>query len=93
MTDVLPCPFCGFHPDPEDADFCYPNDRTRTNWTAKCYETGGGCGAEGPYGDSREDAIAKWNRSFTTHGTQENRTTNQLPLFDSLPRRPKGRTL
>jgi hypothetical protein len=83
---VLPCPFCNFQPDVEDADFCYPNSRAYTDWTCKCYETGGGgCGAEGPYAKTRESAIAAWNGSIRNKGTEANWTRNQLPLFPGLP--------
>lgn len=83
MTDLTPCPFCGWAPSPDDdlIDVVYPsgtmwrqkgNFRTYHSyserqegdqfcWNVVCNESMGGCGAE-MYGDSKEEAISKWNR-------------------------------
>ena len=53
------CPFCGFQPDIEDADFCYPVGKT-TLWQAGCPEPAGGCGAR-VLGNTKELAIEAWN--------------------------------
>lgn len=62
MTDsVKPCPFCNFQVEEDDGDFCYPISRDLDVWNANCYQSGGGCGAQGPYAPTREQAIAAWN--------------------------------
>jgi hypothetical protein len=62
-VDLLPCPFCGFSLDPNDADCIYPVGKRRNLWALHCYETGGGCGAE-VLGNSVEDVINKWNSRY-----------------------------
>lgn len=60
MTDLKPCPLCGFQPDIEDGDFLYPATRNGKVWSANCYEAGGGCSMN-VLGSTREEALAKWN--------------------------------
>ena len=57
---LLPCPFCGFHPNANDDDCIYPVGRTKLMQIV-CYESGGGCGAS-VLGDSVDEVIRKWNR-------------------------------
>jgi hypothetical protein len=57
---IKPCPFCGQEIDITDEDFCYPNNRERTEWRAGCIEIADGCGAE-VLGCTEEEAINKWN--------------------------------
>lgn len=67
---LLPCPFCGFIPDRNDADCIYPASKPEYDsqhdrliykiWQIVCYETGGGCSAT-ILGDSPDDVINKWN--------------------------------
>ena len=49
MTKPLRCPFC-------HADGCDVDGSRRALWVF-C----GTCGAEGPFAQSKRDAIAKWN--------------------------------
>lgn len=66
-VEILPCPFCGQVPDPNDEDFCYPINITRKNqpaiYRAGCIEAAGGCGAE-ILGDSVDHAITRWNTRY-----------------------------
>ena len=51
MSDLKPCPFCQTPPAPSEVrGLCF--------WYVHCME----CDADGPTGDSREAAIAAWNR-------------------------------
>lgn len=75
MTEKLePCPFCGLTPDLEDDDVCYPLDKKHSIWTCGCPESSGGCGAE-VVGNSKEDAIKKWNTRVEPN--ESNRILNQ----------------
>ena len=75
---LKPCPFCDKAVDLGDPDTLYPTMAWRKDddichyvridephhglvWTMHCSEQAGGCGAE-ISGDSREEAIAAWNR-------------------------------
>lgn len=71
MTEeAKPCPFCGMPVDFEDEDTLFvllPPPRTRWVvpkeqwcWGMHCPTPAGGCGAM-ITGDSREEALAKWN--------------------------------
>lgn len=63
LTELLPCPFCGhviFAGD-DYIDSIYPADRERTLWSVHCTGNEGGCDAS-TLADSREGAIAAWNR-------------------------------
>jgi hypothetical protein len=59
--ELKPCPFCGFHPEINDPDFLYPVTVERDLWGAHCPQPSGGCTAS-VLGDSRETALANWNR-------------------------------
>ena len=67
MTDtlreaaLLPCPFCGHTPRPDNyIDSIHPLDREQTLWTAGCLVSEGGCDASVLAGTGKE-AISKWN--------------------------------
>lgn len=62
---LKPCPFCGFEPDYDDIDCCYPialDEKTATFslYGLHCYSTGGGCGAQ-VIGESPKECIKIWN--------------------------------
>lgn len=56
MTKIKDCPFCKT-PIKEDDDNCY--EGISLSWII-CE----GCGAEGPFADSMEEAIALWNAAL-----------------------------
>lgn len=59
-SELLPCPFCGFKPDPDYADCIYPVGKSELLQLV-CYECAGGCGAT-VYGNTRAQCISTWNR-------------------------------
>lgn len=59
-SKLKPCPFCGFEPDLEDEDTCYPATRDKSVWGVHCTCGSGGCGAS-VLGDSKIEAIQIWN--------------------------------
>lgn len=62
MNTLAQCPHCGHQPDEANLlDSIHSVMRDRSIWTAGCIDNEGGCNAS-VLGDSREDAIAKWNR-------------------------------
>lgn len=66
MSELLPCPFCGFEPSMFDSDCIYPVTKATDKlgnyrvYGLHCYTSGGGCSAQ-ILGDSRDDCIDKWN--------------------------------
>lgn len=62
---IKSCPFCGFQPERDNPDFCYPTTRPdaagRQVWRAGCIECAGGCGAE-TLGWTEKEAIQRWNK-------------------------------
>jgi len=67
MSELKPCPFCGFIPDIEDDDCIYPVTRERDLWEIHCYETGGGCNAS-ILARTPELCIEKWNTRTDKEG-------------------------
>jgi Lar family restriction alleviation protein len=67
-TELLPCPFCGesdfeFHNLPADA-------ADTTPWFVLCRS----CEANGPRGETKVEAITRWNtRALTTDTTGDQR--------------------
>ena len=63
--DLKPCPFCGFKPEFEDGDCCYPVALDRKGnfslFGLHCYSTGGGCGAQ-VIGRTPKDCVEAWNK-------------------------------
>ena len=64
MIDLKPCPFCGFKPEYEDGDCCYPVAMDRHGnyslYGLHCYCTGGGCGAS-VIAATPEECVTIWN--------------------------------
>ena len=65
MIDLKPCPFCGFKPDFEDDDCCYPiaidhHNAEYSLYGLHCYSTGGGCGAQ-VIASTPEECVTIWN--------------------------------
>ena len=69
MNELKPCPFCGYQPERNHPDFCYPvthPDATgKQVFRAGCVECHGGCGAE-VTGWTAEEAIKAWNTRYVT---------------------------
>ena len=59
-VEVKPCKHCGFKVCYEDDDFLYPTNHARTEYSANCYETGGGC-AHYELAESAESVLERWN--------------------------------
>lgn len=57
---LLPCPFCGFRPDPDEADCIYKVYPWSRVYVLNCYESHGGCSAS-VLGDSIEEVVKRWN--------------------------------
>jgi hypothetical protein len=55
-----PCPNCKREIWANDRDFCYPQNRERTQWVAGCFVHNFGCGFK-LHTDSKEEALAAWN--------------------------------
>lgn len=55
---MLPCPFCGL--DVTHDEGCFPINRERSLWEVRCGNPS--CFAHEPTDESREAAIARWNR-------------------------------
>ena len=66
MNKLEPCPFCGYTPDIDSYDFCYPAVRDKTVWQA-------GCEICDSYtlGWSKNEAIKKWNKRHETISTNK----------------------
>lgn len=73
-VELKPCPCCGFKPDIEDSDSCYPVSRERDYWSAGCVDSAGGCGLRS-FGESMHEAIEKWNT----------RTSGWISVDERLP--------
>lgn len=56
MSDLFPCPFCGGAPNDK------PEDNGSGVFWIICDNVKDGCGCEGPYKHSVEDAEKAWNR-------------------------------
>lgn len=56
--ELKACPFCGL--DVTDDEGCFPINSGRTLWEVRCGNPS--CFAHEPSGESRDAAVAKWNR-------------------------------
>ena len=56
LAELMPCPFCGGKPNDELED-----NGSNVTWVI-CDNVKDGCGCEGPYKHTPEDAIEAWNR-------------------------------
>ena len=57
-TKLLPCPFCGFkHPIVDKDEITKPPEQIHISYWVYCLA----CACEGPWGETREEAIKKWN--------------------------------
>lgn len=59
-VEAKPCKHCGFKVSYEDDDFLYPTTHARDEYSANCYETGGGC-AHYELAESAEAVLERWN--------------------------------
>lgn len=67
MTDITYCPFCGFK---EPHVTVHPGvDGFRDRYSVLCDYRDGGCGADGPWYHSREEAVGAWNRRYDPNKT------------------------
>ena len=67
MTEITHCPFCGFK---EPHVTVNPGvDGFRDRYSVLCDYQDGGCGADGPWRHSREEAIEDWNRRYDPNKT------------------------
>lgn len=67
MTDITRCPFCGFK---EPHVTVHPGaDGFRDRYSVLCDYRDGGCGADGPWYHSREEAVDAWNRRYDPNKT------------------------
>lgn len=67
MTDIARCPFCGFK-DPHIVTHAMV-DGFRDRFSVLCDYRDGGCGADGPWYHSRDEAILAWNRRYDPNKT------------------------
>ena len=58
---LLPCPFCGL--DVTDDEGCFPLNHARSRWEVRCGNPS--CFAHEATDETREAAIARWNRRAT----------------------------
>ncbi len=68
MSDLLPCPFCGGEARIEQHE--------KGKWLAFCGDVYG-CGTEGWYESTPEEAIAAWNRRAPTIPTDVRETLRE----------------
>jgi hypothetical protein len=66
MTNIQPCPFCGFDIgiefNKDSIDILYPVGKTqRTVWKMSCNTSMGGCSAS-VLGSTPQQAIDNWNK-------------------------------
>lgn len=61
---ILPCKECGKNWSDNLIDTLYPLTRDYSEWVFGCMSHNGGCGRQ-VYGESREDAVDRWNRGET----------------------------
>lgn len=67
MTDITYCPFCGFK---EPHVTVHPGaEGFRDRFSVLCDYRYGGCGADGPWRHSREEAVEDWNRRYDPNKT------------------------
>lgn len=67
MTDITYCPFCG---SKEPHVTVHPGvDGFRDCYSVLCDYQDGGCGADGPWYHSRDEAIWAWNRRYDPNKT------------------------
>lgn len=68
MTEITRCPFCGFK-EPHLVNNLVPDDFLNSYYSVRCDCRDGGCGADGPWYHSREEAIWAWNRRYDPNKT------------------------